>query len=241
MKAIDNTLENIAPGQVEKLKFECFQQDKEEKEENELLPLLCKAISEAPGRNTRIQLLSVVCKKDSDGKYLYSQDELLDKFIGITLYDVKQARKHASNKAGMPIEPGHYSRKKLSDAQSNNFLDFLQYGGVMQDVASGTRSVKLSTGRRVTIPNAVRTVLKAEIIRLYTSACDKGYTKDKRHPSERTLWNILNNCPASQRKKLAGLDNVASEGSHAFDKLISVKNEELESLAKDLMGGHRYL
>ena len=84
----------------------------------------------------------------------------------------------------------------------------------MQDVASGTRSVKLSTGRRVTIPNAVRTVLKAEIIRLYTSACDKeGYTKDKRHPSERTLWNILNNCPASQRKKLAGLDNVASEGS----------------------------
>ena len=30
MKAIDNTLENIAPGQVEKLKFECFQQDKGE-------------------------------------------------------------------------------------------------------------------------------------------------------------------------------------------------------------------
>ena len=173
-----------------------------EKEENELLSRLCKAIFEAPGRNTGIQLLSVVCKKDSDGKYLYSQDELLDKFKGITLYDVKQVRKHASNgKAGMPIEPGHYSRKKLSDTQSNHFLDFLQYGGVMQDVASGTRSVKLSIGRRATIPNAVRTVHKAEIIRLYTSACDKeGYTKDKQHPSERTLWNILNNCPASQRK-----------------------------------------
>ena len=50
----------------------------------------------------------------------------------------------------------------------------------MQDVASGTRSVKLSTGRRATILNAVRTVHKAEIIRLYTSACDKeGYTKEK--------------------------------------------------------------
>ena len=87
----------------------------------------------------------------------------------------------------------------------------------MQGVASGTRSVKLSTGRRTTIPNAVRTVHKAEIIRLYTCACDKqGYTKEKGHPSERTLWNILNNCPASQRKSLAGLDNVASEGSDAF-------------------------
>ena len=69
MKATDNALKTIAPGQVEKLKVECVQQDKEEKEENELLLCLCKAISEAPGRNTRIQLLSVVCKKDSDGKY----------------------------------------------------------------------------------------------------------------------------------------------------------------------------
>ena len=50
--------------------------------------------------------------RKTDEKYLYSQDELLDKFKGITLYDVKQARKHASNgKAGMPIEPGHYKAK----------------------------------------------------------------------------------------------------------------------------------
>ena len=58
MKAIDKVLENIAPGQLEKLKLERSQEDKEEKEENELLSCLCKAISEAPGRNTRIQLLS---------------------------------------------------------------------------------------------------------------------------------------------------------------------------------------
>ena len=61
--------------------------------------------------------------------------------------------------------------------------------------------------------------------------------KKKGCPSERTQWNIVNNCPASQRKSLAGLDNVAYEGSDAFDELISicksVKNEELESLMKD--------
>ena len=113
----------------------------------------------------------------------------------------------------------------------------------MQDGASGTRSVKLLTGRRAIIPNAVRTVLKAEIIRLYTSACDKGCTKEKGHSFERTVWNILNNCPASQRKSLADLDNVASEGTDAFDELISIckslKNEESENLMKDLMAGHR--
>ena len=131
------------------------------KEENELLSYLLKVISGALGRITRIQLLSVGCKKDSDGKYLYSQDELLDKFKVITLYDVKQARKHAlKNKAEIPIKYSRCSPKKLSDDQINHFLDFLQYGGVMQDVASETRSVKLSTGRRAIILEAVRTVDK---------------------------------------------------------------------------------
>ena len=95
----------------------------------------------------------------------------------------------------MLTEPGHYSQKKLSEAQ------------IMQDAAGGTRSMKLSTGRRATILNAVRIVNKEEINSLYTSACDKeGNTKEKRYPSKRTLWNILNKYTASQRKSLAGLD-----------------------------------
>jgi len=119
----------------------------------------------------------------------------------------------------MPLVLGEYTRKNLSDAQINHFLDFLQRGGVMQDAASGTRSTKLSSGRKTTISNAVRTVHRAEIIRFYISACEReGYTHETGRPSERTLLNIPNHCPASQRKSLAGLDNVASEGSDAFDK-----------------------
>ena len=84
----------------------------------------------------------------------------------------------------------------------------------MQDVASGTRTVKLSIGRKAKILNAVRTVHKTEAIHLYLGACQmEGYTQENGSPSEHTLWNILNNCPASQRKSLAGLYNVASDGS----------------------------
>ena len=110
-------------------------------------------------------------------------------------------------------------------------------------MASGTRTVKLSTGHKTKIPNAVRTVHKAEAIRLYISACDmEGYTQMNGHPSERTLWNILSNCPASQRKSLAGLDNVASEGSDSFDMLIKIcKTLENEDLIKKLTEGRRYL
>ena len=45
-------------------------------------------------------------------------------------------------KAEMVIESGHHKHQKLKDTQINYFLDFLQYGGVMQDVASEARSVK---------------------------------------------------------------------------------------------------
>ena len=112
MQAIDNVLYTIAPGQIDELKRECFEQEDREKEEKDLLSCLSSAIMDAPGRNTKIQLLSVVCKKDPDGNYLYKQNELLEKFQGITLYDVKQARRHASNdKAGMPVEVDEYVQK----------------------------------------------------------------------------------------------------------------------------------
>ena len=116
----------------------------------------------------------------------------------------------------------------------------------MQDVASGTRLAKLSNGSKISIPNAARTVHKAEVIRLYISACDKeGYTKEQGRPSERTFWNILNNCLASQRKSLAGLDNVASEGSDAFDRLLiickSIESSNSDKLVKALIDSRRYL
>lgn len=82
----------------------------------------------------------------------------------------------------------------------------MQTSGLIQDVASGTRRVQTSNGRVVTMPNVVRTVHKSEIIRLYESASDQvGYTKDNNRPCSRTLWNILENCPASQRRSLAGM------------------------------------
>ena len=140
------------------------------------------------------------------------------------------------------LKPGKFCWKRLTDAQINLFLDFLQYGGVMQDVASGTRTVKLSTGRKTKISNAVRTVHKAEAIRLHLGACEmESYTQENGHPYEYTLWNILKNCPASQRKSLAGLDNVASDGSGSFDRHIKIcktlENKSSDDLVKELTEG----
>ena len=80
--------------------------------------------------------------------------------------DIKKARQHAAKATpGAPVDPGKFCQQSLTDAQINHFLDFLQYGHVMQDVASGTRTVKLSTGRKTKIPNAVHTYSERQIFR----------------------------------------------------------------------------
>ena len=151
-----------------------------------------------------------------------------------------------SSLTGIPIEPGRFFRKKLCDAEINRFLDFIQYSGIIQDVASGTRNVTLSTGKKVVMPNVVRTVHKSEAIRLYINACNlENHTQAEGRPCQRTLWNIINNCPASQRKSLSGLDNIASEGSDAFDKLIhvckAIEGENMDDIVNQLTIGKRYL
>ena len=75
---------------------------------------------------------------------------------------IEKARMRAAGgQAGMSIEAGKYVKKSLTDAQVNHFLDFLQLNGVMQYVASGTRTVKLTSGIKVIMSNAVITAHKS--------------------------------------------------------------------------------
>ena len=165
---------------------------------------------------------------------------------------IEKARMHAAGgQAGMPIEAGKYVKKRLTDAQVNHFLDLLRFSGVMQDVASGTRTVKLTTGKKIIMLNVVRTVHKSEIVSLYKAASEEGYTTANGRQSGRTIWNMLNNCPASQHKYQSGLDNVAADGSHSFDLLLKITAElknshrdtlnELEIIEKQLRDGKQYI
>lgn len=249
--AVKEVLNKIAPGQVERLKSACF--ERETRQPDFFITTLQSTIAQVSGRNLKRQLLSIVYGKNEDDKYNYTEEELISLFPSVTRHDVAVSRKQASKGlSGIPNEPGKSFKRRLKDSQINQFLAFLQHGGVMQDVASGTRSVRLTNGRKVAMPNAVRTIHKAEIVRLYIGAFgEEGYTQDNSRPSTRTIWNMLNNCPATQRKSLSGLDNVAAEGSDSFDKIISIC-KELEKdnhtattvcndIVTDLIEGKRYL
>ena len=125
--------------------------------DGDILKCLQAAVIQSHSSNDRVKLVSVFCAKDNDNKYVYTIAELLKLFPDKSKHLIKKARMQA----GMSIEAGKYVKKKLTDAQVNHFLDFLQFSGVMQDVASGTRTVKLTSGIKVIMPNVVRTVHKS--------------------------------------------------------------------------------
>ena len=178
---------------------------------------------------------------------------MLEMFPGTTRHQINRGRRHASmGLSGVPTEPGKYFRVKVTDEQINQFLDFIQFSGLVQNAASGTRTVKLSSNRKSSMPNVIRTVHEAEVIRLYEGACDKdGYKKENGRPSTRTLWNIINNCHASERKIPAGLDNVAADRSDAFDLITNIMQfiasresdmkTKIEENMTQLTNGKRYL
>lgn len=62
-------------------------------------------------------------------------------------------------------------------------------------------------------------MIHSNLIKLYNAYC----TSINFEPlSESTLYEVLNACSASKRKCLKGLDNIAVDGSSAFDSLSSL-------------------
>lgn len=62
-------------------------------------------------------------------------------------------------------------------------------------------------------------MIHSNLIKLYNAYCASNNFEPL---SESTLYEVLNACGASKRKCLKGLDNIAVDGSSAFDSLSSL-------------------
>jgi len=107
----------------------------------------------------------------------------------LTKWRIDEARKHAFvNSPGRVIEPSTLQRCRLNPTKVDHFLDFIASPSFLQDVAYGTKNIKLSSGERIEIPNVVRTVIASRLIQLYHSYCSEtSFTPLGRS----TLFNIL--------------------------------------------------
>lgn len=192
--------------------------------ETRLINEFVEAYNQAETSQTRLQILSIFSGS-------FSKNELAQILPGVTKWKIDQARLHAAvNGRGSPIISRPIHRTRLDPVKTDHFLDFISRPCLLQDVAYGTRKLKLDSGEQVMIPNAIRTAIPSRIVKQYLAFCSESGFKPV---GERTLFRILEVCQASQQKSLQGLDYVSTEGSEAFDVL----EEAVETLEQNGVDG----
>ena len=144
-QAIESVLESIAPGNASWLYQQVVQrrnrlQVAEGIVEDTLVSRLVILYEEAICWYTRQQILSLFVLD-------YSKIELMALIPCLSKWRIDEARKHAfQTKPGQPIDPPRITRCRLNAVKVDHFLDFLFSPSFHQDVAYGTRTLKLESG-----------------------------------------------------------------------------------------------
>lgn len=188
MQVVEASLDAIAPGQSKWLLQKVLEAYSHSTDsdvnppEKTLLSRLVTLYNEATNWYTRQQILSVFVAD-------YSKTELLSFIPGLTKWRIDEARKHAFRTSpGRIIVPPVLHRCRLEPVKVDHFLDFISSPSFLQDVAYGTKTLRLSDGETIEIPNVVRTVVASRLTNLYQSyCCESGFEPMGRS----TLLNIL--------------------------------------------------
>lgn len=175
-----------------------------------LLEALTECYNNADHWSVRRQILSIIADK-------VTYNDLLKWIPDLSRYRYNIARHHRllhGRGAVVPVHPT--TRIHIPPEKLDHFLTFITSSHIVQDLPFGEKSLKLSSNVQVKVPNIVRTMIPAQIVKQYESLCsESGFSPMSRS----TLFRILNVCSASVRKSLQGLDNFSSEGAKAFEDL----------------------
>ena len=194
----------IAPRDGEKL-FQVVQQQQNGGISRDTgLEALIAAYKKAPSKALKTQILSIYANR-----FTATELKAIHRpFENLCDRQIKKARAHSSSKgSGNPLTKIPQHRIRLDKGKVDHFMEFTSRPYFYQDVAFGTRTLKLESGEEMVLPNIVRTVARCTIINQYLDFCkEENFTP----LSRATMWRILEVQEASQRKSLKGLDNTAA-------------------------------
>ena len=117
---------------------------------------------------------------------------------GLSKWRIDEARQHAIHRGkGQPVLEQPIFRRRIDAAKVEHFLDFISRPDLLQDVAFGTKNLKLDSGEHIIIPAVIRTLIPSRIIEQYAA-----YSKEEAFEpaGERSLFRILDVCSASMQK-----------------------------------------
>ena len=150
----------------------------------------------------------------------FSRAELTNLIPTLSKWQIDQARKHATEDGkGQSVRPDPIFRQRISRAQVEHCIDYISRPEMVQDVAFGTKVLKLDSGDSIIIPAVVRTMIPSRIIEQYQSYCAQ---QNFEPAGSRSLLRMIEVCAASVQKSLQGLDNTTAEGTQAMDNLTDI-------------------
>ena len=133
-----------------------------------------------------------------------------------------------------------FKRNRMNTEKCEHFLNFLFSSGLIQDVAYGMTNIKFDSGDVQSIPHTILQTKFSHTIDFYKTSCSElNYTP----LSTTTLRKVLKAINPSQRKSLAGLDDVTADAMNGFELLNKTLKEKRagRELTCQLERAKRYL
>jgi hypothetical protein len=175
--------------------------------------LLADSYKNASSWDTRRQVLSIMTG-------VANFQEILEYIPGLTQYRYTSANLHRQQYGrAAPVPKTDARRLRIDRRQLDHFLCFITSPHLVQDLPFGENKLTLSSGQIITVPNVIRTMVPQRIVNQYKLYCEE---KSFAPLNDRTLLRILNECSASVRKSLQGLNNFAADGGKAFEDLLDL-------------------
>ncbi|XP_073242488.1 acetylcholinesterase-like [Porites lutea] len=171
-EVIQAALSVVVPGQEEHM-WNCLREETEIADVSEqppakrkridtgLVQTLISAHNDAENWQTKRQILSLFVND-------FSKTELQEMMPGLSKWRIDQARCHATDVGeGQPIHDKPIFRARLDHVKTDHFVDYISRPCFLQDVAYGTRKLKLDSGGHAVIPAVIRTLIPSRIIAQY--------------------------------------------------------------------------
>ena len=129
----------------------------------------------------------------------------ISEFIpGLTEYRYTVANFHCVQYGrNAPVPTKESPRLRIDPKQVDHFLGFITSPHLVQDLPFGEKHLQLSSGKKITVPNVIRTMIPERLVIQYTQyCCETNYNPFSR----RTMLRMLSECSASVHQSLQGLD-----------------------------------
>ena len=82
--------------------------------------------------------------------------------------------KHHTNDVGcgMPVALDKKCRNRVDNEKLEHFIDYILSSNIIKDLPYGTKTMKLSSGEVVEVPNLIRSLAPSSLITQYTQYCE---------------------------------------------------------------------